>query len=826
MAAKKETTVKVSKVKKPATKAAVKKSPKKVSVKNVVVKKVGKTTIKKTATKRPAKPKVKKRPVSKVVKAKSGAGKSVSKKTVARKSSATKKEKKLVETKPVVLPTNMSLRSIEKAKVIEREFDYFFKKPAYRIAYASGLCMIMVGSAYLAPNYIQNFSFSGQNALVAGTTDTVSVVQNTVSDSFQLNTNIPDEVTKSFPVSFSATNVDQVKSKLVREGHSGFIDVGTEITSNNNYRVIIPYESLVKDYYTLKFFVRTVSGDNKTYESKRFFVGKLTEHTVDQPDDSPINTVDSGLVDSGEVTHEEAAVLNANESEQTEIVPKLPTQEAVKKDSTVVEKDSLGVDNIVKIVQTTDQVETFRIFNSGSSELSGSATIGIEAGEKYSYIELYLRPVQSLNSRFVALATKRFEKWQFVFDTKDIPNGKYELYAQTKDGSKVIKSKTILVTVKNESTTPLSIQSDARKPIVSIAPAKTDDAREFVKVSDFEDVKSDSVSVETSLLLKQNSAEMNALLRNYAAAVQSGDEILISAAKDALRKKKDEIVFDNLKSERTQGIADSIEEDLDLRIQKMQEKVAVFEGIRKERSSGDSSVDTDKDGISDFDEVNIYKTNPELSDTDNDGVTDGIEIARGYDPNDSKVEAVIEYESPKESLALVHDDLIQVENVSPIKKVGGEGGDDTHLKTEIRGKSLPNSFVTLYIFSSPTVVTIKTDADGSFVYTFDRELEDGRHDVYAAVTDNAGEIIAQSNPFSFIKRAEAFTPVDAEEANVITNTSELKSSDEPYSVAAGVGILALGLILIMLGVSLRGRKNSADSDEGEVKVVTENIDVT
>lgn len=819
MAAKKETTVKVSKVKKPASKAAVKKSPKKVSLKKVIAKKVGKTAVKKTANKRPAKPKVKKSPVSKVVRVKSVAGKGVSKKVVTRKSSAAKKEKKLVETKPVVLPTNMSLRSIEKAKVIEREFDYFFKKPAYRIAYASGLCMIVVGSAYLAPNYIQNFSFSGQNALVAGTTDTVSVVQNTVSDSFQLNTNIPDEVTKSFPVSFSATNVDQVKSKLVREGHSGFIDIEPEITSNNNYRVIIPYESLVKDYYTLKFFVRTVSGDNKTYESKRFFVGKLTEHTVDQSDDSPSNTEESGLVDSDEVTHEETKVLNANESEETGMVPKLSTQEGVK-------DDSLSVDNIVKIVQATDQVETFRIFNSGSSELSGSATIGIEAGEKYSYIELYLRPVQSLNSRFVALATKRFEKWQFVFDTKDIPNGKYELYAQTKDDSKVIKSKTILVTVKNESTTPVSIQSDTRKPIVSIAPAKTDDTREFVRVSDFEEVKNDSVSVETSLLLKQNSAEMNALLRNYAAAVQSGDEILISAAKDALRKKKDEIVFDNLKSERTQGIADSIEEDLDLRIQKMQEKVAVFEGIRKERSSGDSSIDTDKDGISDFDEVNIYKTNPELSDTDNDGVTDGIEIARGYDPNDSKVEAVIEYESPKESLALVHDDLIQVENVSPIKKVGGEGGDDTHLKTEIRGKSLPNSFVTLYIFSSPTVVTIKTDADGSFVYTFDRELEDGRHDVYAAVTDNAGEIIAQSNPFSFIKRAEAFTPVDAEEANVITNTSELKSSDEPYSVAAGVGILALGLILIMLGVGLRGRKNSADSDEGDVKVVTENIDVT
>jgi DNA-binding beta-propeller fold protein YncE len=44
--------------------------------------------------------------------------------------------------------------------------------------------------------------------------------------------------------------------------------------------------------------------------------------------------------------------------------------------------------------------------------------------------------------------------------------------------------------------------------------------------------------------------------------------------------------------------------------------------------------DTDSDGLSDGDEVNIYGTNPLLADTDGDGYDDGVEVAAGTDPND------------------------------------------------------------------------------------------------------------------------------------------------------------------------------------------------
>lgn len=43
--------------------------------------------------------------------------------------------------------------------------------------------------------------------------------------------------------------------------------------------------------------------------------------------------------------------------------------------------------------------------------------------------------------------------------------------------------------------------------------------------------------------------------------------------------------------------------------------------------------DTDKDGLSDYDELNIYNTSPYLEDSDSDGFKDKEEIDSGKDPN-------------------------------------------------------------------------------------------------------------------------------------------------------------------------------------------------
>lgn len=43
--------------------------------------------------------------------------------------------------------------------------------------------------------------------------------------------------------------------------------------------------------------------------------------------------------------------------------------------------------------------------------------------------------------------------------------------------------------------------------------------------------------------------------------------------------------------------------------------------------------DTDRDGLSDYSELYVYRTSPYLGDTDSDGIPDAIEIAQASDPN-------------------------------------------------------------------------------------------------------------------------------------------------------------------------------------------------
>jgi hypothetical protein len=64
-----------------------------------------------------------------------------------------------------------------------------------------------------------------------------------------------------------------------------------------------------------------------------------------------------------------------------------------------------------------------------------------------------------------------------------------------------------------------------------------------------------------------------------------------------------------------------------------------YEGVNIVNEKGEiissTFVDTDKDGLSDYDEVTIYKTNPQKDDTDGDGFKDGDEVKSGYNPNGS-----------------------------------------------------------------------------------------------------------------------------------------------------------------------------------------------
>ena len=58
----------------------------------------------------------------------------------------------------------------------------------------------------------------------------------------------------------------------------------------------------------------------------------------------------------------------------------------------------------------------------------------------------------------------------------------------------------------------------------------------------------------------------------------------------------------------------------------------VDEEIERVRGTSDVDKDTDDDGLGDFEEIFDYKTDPLNTDSDEDGYTDGQEVAGGYNP--------------------------------------------------------------------------------------------------------------------------------------------------------------------------------------------------
>lgn len=225
-----------------------------------------------------------------------------------------------------------------------------------------------------------------------------------------------------------------------------------------------------------------------------------------------------------------------------------------------------------------------------------------------------------------------------------------------------------------------------------------------------------------------------------------------------------------------------------------------------ERVGARSFIDTDGDGISDYDEINIYHTDYNDADTDHDGVPDGAEIVNHTNPHGDEPIAVqgttsvavssvidegVKFEDPLIA-GVEKKAMLAVSNVQVAEVGTNAAGETTAKKLLLSGTALPNSFVTLYVFSTPIVVTVKADSSGAWVYTLDKELPNGSHQVVSAITDEGGHILAKSETLPFVKVAAA----------VSVGSNALLPSNETPGFFTGASLYAFIAILIgLIGVA-------------------------
>jgi len=183
-------------------------------------------------------------------------------------------------------------------------------------------------------------------------------------------------------------------------------------------------------------------------------------------------------------------------------------------------------------------------------------------------------------------------------------------------------------------------------------------------------------------------------------------------------------------------------------------------------------------------------------------------VAGAVDPLTQKVEdSVLKLEQvlTEQERGVVDETTFKVEAVQVAEVITKPDGTQTASKLTFRGKALPNSFVTVYIFSLPIVVTVKTDSEGNWNYTLDKELEDGNHQVYVGITDVKGKVVVKSNPLPFVKTASAIT---VEEALAIPQAQAAPSFVQNNYFYGIVTVIILVLISVFLFLGVRMSKTT------------------
>lgn len=209
--------------------------------------------------------------------------------------------------------------------------------------------------------------------------------------------------------------------------------------------------------------------------------------------------------------------------------------------------------------------------------------------------------------------------------------------------------------------------------------------------------------------------------------------------------------------------------------------------------------DSNKDGISDYDSIYVYNIDPKTSlpssTFEGKKISASEKILLGFDPTKSTL-VKVEKEQPGDSSV----ESVPAYNVKEVALTE---------KKEVlfKGQALPNSFITIYIYSTPIIVTVKTDKNGEWQYVLDKELINGDHTIYTATVNNSGNIIAKSSGYLFTKTAEAVTlkdlpkigaPIDATKPGLLEGVNL-------YLIMIIV-VLIIIMLLILAGITSKKNK--------------------
>ncbi len=269
--------------------------------------------------------------------------------------------------------------------------------------------------------------------------------------------------------------------------------------------------------------------------------------------------------------------------------------------------------------------------------------------------------------------------------------------------------------------------------------------------------------------------------------MQKSAEKIESLKKELEKEVKEK---EEIKKEVIEKVEETEREEMATQLEDLEKKVKEKEEMKIDMRKV-LIKDSDGDALSDEEEIRLG-TNLFNPDSDGDSFLDGIEIQTGYDPLKAGPADKIIYQNPQK-VPPKKATIYKIERVEKVVLPTGEMG------LKFSGRGLPNSFVTIYIFSKPIVVAVKTDYNGYWEYALDKPLTDGEHRVYATLTNNRGEVVARSEAFIFTKAGEKIFRIFELPTETI---SPVQTLQKPFIILILILIiLALVIALIIIGLS-------------------------
>lgn len=791
-------------------------------------KKTVKKTIKKTSEKKNSDEvvlSVKKKKVAKKVPIKSALKTKTLTKKITRSKSKASDKKSLKNTEEVTLVTgSLSLRLAEKKAIYEAWFQKKSPRIASPLSHVFGYVFIIVGIFSL---YINTLSLKGELASPSSFLSSVTcsdpagcnvspsnIVENVVAEAqpspIVLFLTYPVVVTgENTTLTVQVNNASEHKLSIFspQTGQSKTL-VTPGASSDNKYVYDVPTASLLPGDYVVRVTAWSVDRSKRAdFSGPVFVVPKIVTP-------EPVKVEAS----EAEVIKNETNTDLLKEPVITETTETVRPTEVVATSSTPIIRAP-----VKPVATTTPKVTDVFSLNLISAEQANQYRLHIRPTFEYESVEVYAQPEQAKSALFLGVASRSSDGWYYWLDGKGLPNGNYRIIAkgvsngQIKDSAEirfVNNSHALAQKPENQTLIKELIQSSATNTTDLVAlkknPVTSDDFAKMTLRETQVATSSDNVRLVQNLM-SEKASQFDKLFKNFAAAKATGDESIIRLSETEIEAEVQALIKHSM-AKNSEYSYSELEQGINVEVTRMKEKVTLFDKIVRERTAEESGRDTDRDGISDFDEVIIYKTDPTNPDTDGDSFSDGVEIATGYNPNDPSSEALLTFASPKD-VSYVNEELLSVKSITPLLNFEADSV-KPKVYSEISGQAIPNSFVTLYIFSTPTVVMVKTDDTGNFSYIFTKELEDGEHEIYVAMTDNTGDIVVRSNPLRFVKTAEAFSYVsDTSETPIVTAEVSKSSEFRLLNIVATMGIISFGLILLLLGKSIKAKR-----EEDEVLV--------